>query len=63
MGVVFSLYSYFFGGGEYKVVMVGLDNAGKSTILYRLCDNHQSLTPAFRAMLGTSSARAGTWVT
>ena len=37
MGVVFSLYSYFFGSGEFKVVMVGLDNAGKSTILYRLC--------------------------
>ena len=25
-----------FGSGQYKIVMVGLDNAGKSTILYRL---------------------------
>lgn len=37
MGVVFSIYNYFMGSGEHKVVMVGLDNAGKSTILYRLC--------------------------
>jgi ABC-type hemin transport system ATPase subunit len=38
MGAGFSyLYHRVFGGGEYKVVMVGLDNAGKSTILYRLC--------------------------
>ena len=38
MGAGFSyLYNRIFGGGEYKVVMVGLDNAGKSTILYRLC--------------------------
>ena len=38
MGAGFSyLYHRLFGGGEYKVVMVGLDNAGKSTILYRLC--------------------------
>ena len=37
MGLAFSsLYSWLWGGREYKVVMVGLDNAGKSTILYRL---------------------------
>ncbi|KAL1526371.1 hypothetical protein AB1Y20_015084 [Prymnesium parvum] len=37
MGLTFSsLYHFIFGGGQFKVVMVGLDNAGKSTILYRL---------------------------
>ena len=37
MGLTFSsLYNWFVGGGEYKVVMVGLDNAGKTSILYRL---------------------------
>ena len=37
MGLSLStLYSWAFGGGEYKVVMVGLDNAGKTSILYRL---------------------------
>ncbi len=41
MGLAFStltdyVSSWVFGGVEYKVVMVGLDNAGKSTILYRL---------------------------
>merc|ERR1711977_647216 len=37
MGLVFSsLWSRIFGGGQYKIVMVGLDNAGKTTILYRL---------------------------
>lgn len=37
MGLTFSsLYNWLLGGREYKVVMVGLDNAGKTTILYRL---------------------------
>ena len=34
--VVSSLMNRLFGSGQYKIVMVGLDNAGKSTILYRL---------------------------
>lgn len=38
MGLAFSsLYQWIFGGNQFKIVMVGLDNAGKSTILYRLC--------------------------
>ena len=63
MGAGFSyLYNRIFGGGEYKVVMVGLDNAGKSTILYRLCavplrDSAPSPTAAHLL------ARAGTWAT
>ena len=36
MGLAFSsLYSWWYGD-EYKVVMIGLDNAGKTRILYRL---------------------------
>jgi len=38
MGQLFSsLWSTLFGGGrELKLVMVGLDNAGKTTVLYRM---------------------------
>eukprot|EP00200_Dunaliella_tertiolecta_P004051 CAMPEP_0202358332 /NCGR_PEP_ID=MMETSP1126-20121109/12035_1 /ASSEMBLY_ACC=CAM_ASM_000457 /TAXON_ID=3047 /ORGANISM="Dunaliella tertiolecta, Strain CCMP1320" /LENGTH=153 /DNA_ID=CAMNT_0048951459 /DNA_START=201 /DNA_END=659 /DNA_ORIENTATION=- len=37
MGALLSTFmSFFFSGKEYKVVMVGLDNAGKTTILYKL---------------------------
>ncbi|KAF5837127.1 small Arf-related GTPase [Dunaliella salina] len=37
MGALLStLMSFFFSSKEYKVVMVGLDNAGKTTILYKL---------------------------
>ena len=39
MGIaISSLFRWALGtGGEYKIAMVGLDNAGKTTILYRLC--------------------------
>eukprot|EP00199_Chlamydomonas_sp_CCMP681_P003593 CAMPEP_0119104100 /NCGR_PEP_ID=MMETSP1180-20130426/2401_1 /TAXON_ID=3052 ORGANISM="Chlamydomonas cf sp, Strain CCMP681" /NCGR_SAMPLE_ID=MMETSP1180 /ASSEMBLY_ACC=CAM_ASM_000741 /LENGTH=181 /DNA_ID=CAMNT_0007088773 /DNA_START=124 /DNA_END=669 /DNA_ORIENTATION=- len=30
------MVAWWFSGKEYKVVMVGLDNAGKTTILYRM---------------------------
>eukprot|EP00884_Botryococcus_braunii_P016534 jgi/Botrbrau1/3564/Bobra.0078s0021.1 len=38
MGLLFSsLWAYLFPGSkEYKIVMVGLDNAGKTSILYQL---------------------------
>lgn len=37
MGAFMStLWSMWFGNKEYKIVMVGLDNAGKTTILYKL---------------------------
>ena len=35
-GSLSSMVGYLISGGEHKVVMVGLDNAGKSTILYRM---------------------------
>jgi ADP-ribosylation factor-like protein 5B len=37
MGLLLTkLYRIFFSSEEFKVVIVGLDNAGKTTILYRL---------------------------
>ena len=30
------LWRTFFGSQEYKILLVGLDNAGKTTILYQL---------------------------
>eukprot|EP00123_Amoebidium_parasiticum_P005710 comp16845_c0_seq1/m.15297 comp16845_c0_seq1/g.15297 ORF comp16845_c0_seq1/g.15297 comp16845_c0_seq1/m.15297 type:complete len:180 (-) comp16845_c0_seq1:286-825(-) len=37
MGLLFTkLWGLFFSGAEVKVIIVGLDNAGKTTILYRL---------------------------
>lgn len=37
MGSIFStLFSRLFGNQEVKIIIVGLDNAGKTTILYKL---------------------------
>ena len=37
MGLLFSsLFSSRFGRREYRILILGLDNAGKTTILYRL---------------------------
>ena len=38
MGYVFSkMYAWVYGQDEVKVIIVGLDNAGKTTTLYKLC--------------------------
>ena len=36
MGAVFSLWSRLFGRREVRMLILGLDNAGKTTILHRL---------------------------
>ncbi|MEW5310887.1 MAG: hypothetical protein WDW38_002643 [Sanguina aurantia] len=35
-GMMSSLWGFWFGSREYKCLMVGLDNAGKTTILYKM---------------------------
>ncbi|KAG0178050.1 ADP-ribosylation factor-like protein 5A [Apophysomyces sp. BC1021] len=40
MGIVFSgLWNRLFSKAEVKIIIVGLDNAGKTTILYKLLMN------------------------
>ena len=39
MGLLFAKLWSFFGNEEQKIVMVGLDNAGKTTILYQFLMN------------------------
>ncbi|XP_031785077.1 ADP-ribosylation factor-like protein 5B [Nasonia vitripennis] len=39
MGLLFSKLWSLFGNEEHKIVMVGLDNAGKTTILYQFLMN------------------------
>ena len=37
MGILFTkMWTLFFSSQEYKVIIVGLNNAGKTTTLYKL---------------------------
>lgn len=47
MGIIFStLFQNLFGQREVRILILGLDNAGKTTILYRLqCDQVIPTTP------------------
>lgn len=47
MGIIFShIFSHLFGSKETRILILGLDNAGKTTILYRLkIDQVVSTTP------------------
>ncbi|KAL3317005.1 Arf GTPase arl1 [Cichlidogyrus casuarinus] len=46
MGALWSLFSGLFGQKELRILILGLDNAGKTTILYRLAtDNVVTTTP------------------
>eukprot|EP01099_Mayorella_cantabrigiensis_P000975 TRINITY_DN1411_c0_g2_i1.p2 TRINITY_DN1411_c0_g2~~TRINITY_DN1411_c0_g2_i1.p2 ORF type:complete len:181 (+),score=23.43 TRINITY_DN1411_c0_g2_i1:70-612(+) len=47
MGLIFTkLWSSLFGSTQYKVIIVGLNNAGKTTTLYKLLLNEVVVTAA-----------------
>ncbi|RLM61761.1 ADP-ribosylation factor 3 isoform X1 [Panicum miliaceum] len=63
MGIVFTrLFSSLFGNREARILVLGLDNAGKTTILYRLqmgevVSTIPILTPTFFLTGGQTSIR------
>ena len=43
-GVLSSVFSMLWGKREYRILIIGLDSAGKTTILYRLQVNSRPST-------------------
>jgi ADP-ribosylation factor-like protein 5B len=53
MGVLFSkVWQAFFSYDEFKVIIVGLNNAGKTTTLYKLYGQPPSPSPTTAATTG-----------
>ena len=61
MGLTFSkVFGKLFGKKDVRILMVGLDAAGKTTILYKLKlgDGHESVFDTSTTLLGVTASRS-----